>query len=203
MNHLKTYPAHLLLYIVAAVDLVAQTPAVGGLAPYAPWITAAGALSAAIHHSYQSGASTVVKSVAPALLAALLTGTLLSGCAVLQKINTAVTSPQAQPYIKAGALVAVATAEQHGVSAAEINAVAKKALAADQGVGASLAAVQAVLDAELIKLHLPAGDLMAIMIVEAEFNAYIQAQIGNDPTLAGAQAAAADIFQAVIAATGG
>lgn len=153
------------------------------------------------------GASKVVKSFAifafVGILAAMASGMLVTGCASIQKASTVVVSPQAQPFILAGVLVAVSTAEQHGASAAQINAVAKAAFAADQGAQASLSAVKAVLDFELGKLKLPTGDLLAISLVESEFNAYVQTQLGANPTLGTAQAAAADIFEAVIQATGG
>lgn len=215
---LGSYLGHLTGYVLAGADIISKVNP--SLVPpqYGLLISVAGLVVIASHHSYAAGSAgvqsavdaaakalTASKVVAPVLLLGLVLG--LGGCASLQsftqKASAAVTSPQAAPYVKAGALVAVTSAESHGVTAAQINAVAKKALAADSGAGASLAAVQAVLDAELAKLNLPAGDLLAISIVEAEFNAYVQTQIGTDPTLANAQAAAADIFQAVIAATGG
>lgn len=217
---LGSYLGHLAGYVLAGADIVSKVNP--SLVPpqYGILISIAGLVTVAAHHGYAAGTSGVQAAVdaatkalasAPAKVAAMLLLAVavpfMGGCVNLQsftqKASAAVTSPQAQPYIKAGALVAVTTAESHGITAAQINAVAKKALAADSGAGASLAAVQAVLDSELVKLNLPAGDALAISIVEAEFNAYVQAQIGTDPTLASAQAAAADIFQAVIAATGG
>lgn len=227
MNALKSlgtkYLAHLSAYIGHALAIVSLIPT-AQLSPAARLIIAVAGIGAtAADHGYKAGAGSqaiqaAVKSAvdilaAPAaklVLACMLVAPLafaLPGCAQLaaftQKAATAVTSPQAQPFVKAGALAAVAAAEQHGVSAQQINSVAKAALAADQGAGASLDAVKAVLDHELVKLNLPAGDLLAIVIVESEFNAYVQGQIGQDPTLAKAQAAAADIFQAVIDSTGG
>lgn len=227
MNALKAlgskYLAHLSSYIGHALAIVSLIP-VAQLSPTARLIIAiAGIGATAADHGYKAGATTQAAQAAlkaavdvlqaPAVKLALACmlfiplAVTLQGCAQLtaftQKATAAVTSPQAQPFVKAGALAAVTAAEQHGVSAQQINSVAKQALAADQGAGASLAAVKAVLDRELVKLNLPAGDVLAIVIVESEFNAYVQAQIGQDPTLAKAQAAAADIFQAVIDSTGG
>lgn len=226
MNALKAlgskYLAHLSSYIGHALAIVSLIPT-AQLSPTARLVIAVAGIGAtAADHGYKAGATTQAAQAAlkaavdvlaaPAaklVLACMLVApmALLGGCAQFtaftQKAATAVTSPQAQPFVQAGALAAVAAAEQHGISAQQINSVAKQALAADQGAGASLAAVKAVLDRELVKLNLPAGDVLAIVIVESEFNAYVQAQIGHDPTLAKAQAAAADIFQAVIDSTGG
>jgi len=217
VSHLKNYAGHLIGYVVAAATIVAAVDPTKLSPTGAAIVAGAGTVVALANHSYKAGAASAVlqaavtaleASAGPAKLAvaALAVGLLgfgMHGCATVQKAATVVTSPQAQPYIQAGALAAVTVAEAHGIAAVQINAVAKKALAADQGAGASLAAVKAVLDVELAKLNLPAGDLLAITIVETEFNAYVQSNIGQDPTLTKAQAAAADIFQAVIAATGG
>lgn len=210
MNHLKAYPAHLALYLIGAVDFIAQLPAAGPLAPYTPWITAAGAVGAALHHAYQTGAATAaVQTVAQAassapaklMLAVLMLGALvgLHGCATLSKL----TSPSAAPYITAAVDVAVATAEAKGVPAAQINSVAKQALAADAGSAATLATVTTVVNAQLVKLKLPAGDLAAATILEDALTVAIQAQVGANPNVATAQAVIADVLQSVIAATGG
>lgn len=217
-----SYLSHLTGYIVAAATIVSGLNPKAVPPQYAFMTALAGVVVNAAHHGYTiANASPIVKAaleaalkaatdaaskVTPVFLALLLTP-LMFGCAQLQtatqKTSAVITSPQAQPFIKASAFAAVTAAEQHGITAAQINAVAKAALAADQGAGASLAAVKAVLDTELAKLKLPAGDLVAIGIVEDEFNVYAQSYVSTDPTLASAQAAAADIFQAVILATGG
>lgn len=227
MNSVKSffgnYLAHLSSYVGHALAIVSLVPT-AQLSPTARLaIAVAGIAATAANHGYKAGATTqaaqaAVKAAvdilsAPAaklVLACMLVMPLaftLQGCAQLtaftQKASAVVTSPEAQPFVQAGALAAVASAESHGITAEQINAVAHKALAADQGAGASLAAVKAVLDAELAKLNLPVGDVVAIGIVESEFNLWVQGQVQNDPTLASAQAAAADIFQAVINATGG
>lgn len=127
----------------------------------------------------------------------------LSGCATFAKITAAVSSPQAQPFIQAGAQVAVATAESKGVTAAQIIGVAQKGLQADSGTAATLATVGQVINTELTKLNLPAGDIAAAAILEASFSVYIQSQLGNNATVAQTQAAVADVLNAIIAAAGG
>lgn len=127
----------------------------------------------------------------------------LAGCATFAKITAAVSSPQAQPFIQAGAQVAVATAESKGVTAAQIINVAQKALQADSGTAATLATVGQIINAELVKLNLPAGDIAAASILEASFSVYIQSQLGNNATVAQTQAAVADVLNAIIAAAGG
>lgn len=127
----------------------------------------------------------------------------LSGCATVSKIDAAITSPAAQPYITAAVDVAVATAETKGVSAAQINSIAKVALAADQGVGATLATISGVVNTQLAKLKLSPGDQAAAAILELALDAAIDAKIGKNPTIAQSQAAAADVLNAVIAASGG
>ena len=99
--------------------------------------------------------------------------------------------------------MAVATAEQKGITAAQINAIAHQALVADSGASATLAAVAGVVNSELAALKLPAGDLAAAQILEAALSVAIAEQIGSNATLANAQAATADVINAVIAATGG
>jgi len=144
----------------------------------------------------------VVKSVIPftaLFLASMLTASGLSGCAVFSKMNT----PAAQPYITAAVDVAVATAESKGVPAAQINAICKTALAADAGTAATLATVAQVVNAELARLNLPAGDLAAARILEDTLSIAIQAQVGANPNVATAQAAIANVLNAAIEATGG
>lgn len=207
MNHLKAYPAHLALYLIGALDFLSTLPAAGGLAPYTGYITAAGVLAAALHHSFQSGvASSAVAAVAaPVKLAiamiavVLIVGSGLTACATLQKVF----SPASAPYVTAAVDVAVATAESKGVSATQINSIAKQALAADTGAGASLAAVTALVNTQIAKLNLPAGDLAAVQILEVALTAAVQQQIGQNPDVAVAQADVAQLLGAVIAATGG
>lgn len=209
MNHLKTYPAHLALYLIGALDFISTLPIAGGLAPYTGYITAAGVLAAALHHSYQTGAaSAVVQAVASApvklvlatmALSIVLGASMLQGCATLQKVF----SPASAPYVTAAVDVAVATAESKGVKAVQINAIAKQALAADTGAGASLAAVTTLVSAQIAKLNLPAADLAAVQILELALTGAVQQQIGQNPDIAVAQADVAQLLSAVIAVTGG
>lgn len=131
-----------------------------------------------------------MKYLFPLILLALV------GCKTLS-------APTSQPYITAAVDVAVATAEAKGIPAAQINAIAKQALAADQGTSATLAAVAGVVNAQLAKLNLPAGDLAAAQILEDALSIAIQAQIGNNPDIANAQAIIASVLSIAIAATGG
>ena len=226
-SFLASWAGHLGGYTVAAATMVSTLdPKL--IPPQYSFLTAvAGLIVVASHNSYKAGtlsgaataaanaAATVLKA-APAAAAVLLAGLLilpgLSGCstaqlaktnAVVTKVNAAVTSQQAQPVILAGAFAAVATAEQHGISAAKVNAIAKAALAADTGTGATLAAVAGVVNAQLAKLNLPPADLMAAQLVESSFAAYIQSKLGANPTLAQSQAATADVLQAIVTASGG
>jgi hypothetical protein len=204
----KTYGAHALSYLIAGLTL-AQTYA--GVVPGKGTLIAVGAgiVLTAIHNIQTAAANSVttlppptVKSFAPfalVLLGGMLAVSGLSGCSVVSKLTT----PAAQPYITAAVDVAVATAESKGVPATQINAIAKKALAADQGTSATLAAVAAVVNVELVKLNLPAGDLAAAQILEDALSIAIQAQIGTNPNVATAQAAIANVLNAAIEATGG
>jgi hypothetical protein len=120
---------------------------------------------------------------------------LLSGCFL--------TKPSAQPYIQAAVLIAVGTAEAKGISAVEINAIAKAALAADTGASATLTTIAGLINAQIAKLGLPAADLAAANILEAALAAAIEAKINGSTTLAQTQAAIADVLNYVIADTGG
>jgi hypothetical protein len=214
-----TFP-HIIGYVTGVLTFVAGlNPAVAAAllgpaaAPYAvPVIAGAGAALVFLHDIGvipSKGSPTVIGSVAkvlPLLLAVSLAAAVsvsLSACATLAKADSVVSSPEAQPFVQAAALVAVTTAESKGISAAQINSIAKQALAADSGATATLAELAALVNAQLVELKLPAGDIQAAAIVEAGLAAAINAQVGNNPTLAATQAAVADVLQAIIAATGG
>lgn len=125
---------------------------------------------------------------------------MLGGCAT---ISGWLGTPTGQAVAAAAVDVAVATAEQKGVPATQINAIAKQALAADQGTSTTLAAVAAVVNSQLAKLNLPPGDLAAANILEVALEAEIQSKIGINPSVATAQATIAGVLQEVITATGG
>lgn len=132
-------------------------------------------------------------------LTAMLIGVILSGCSVMQKLTT----PAAQPYIQAAVLVGVTTAETKGISAVQINQICKTALAADQGAGATLQVIASVINTELAKLNLPAGDMAAIQLVEVGIGAYIQQAVGQNANVAQFQATVAQFLNVAIQATGG
>jgi len=124
----------------------------------------------------------------------------LAGCASL---NSFFGTPTGTAVTAAAVDVAVATAEQKGISAAQINAVAKAALAADTGVAGTLAAVAGLVEADVAKTTIPAGDKAAIDILVATLASEITAKVGSNATLAATQAAAAVVLEQVIVATGG
>jgi hypothetical protein len=95
----------------------------------------------------------------------------------------------------------VATAEQKSVSSAQINSIARAALAADTGTTATLAAISSLINNQIAKLNLPAGDQAAASILEVALAAAITAKIGNNATVAQVQASIAVILQDVIAVT--
>lgn len=199
MNHLKTYIVHYLAIIAGVCAVVAGLdPKV--LGPNGDAIVGAAVAGGAIANALGIKPADVVKAIATTA-PLLLVGFLLGGCATVSKVDTAITSPQAQPILTAAADVAVATAKQKGISAAEIQSIATQALAADQGASATLAAVAAAVNTELGKLNLPAADVAAAQVLEVALGAAIQAQIGNNATVAQTQAAVADVLNAIIAAT--
>jgi uncharacterized protein YceK len=134
-----------------------------------------------------------------ALIAVAVLAT-LSACASIQSFFG---SPAAAPVIAASVDIAIATAEQKGISAVQINTIAKAALAADAGTSTTLAAVSAIVTANVAKAGLPAGDVAAADILVAAVSAAIQAKVGTNTSLAAAQADAASVLKDVIAATGG
>ena len=148
----------------------------------------------------QAGFASVGLLTALALVAAVA-ACALPGCATVTKIDNALTSPAAQPYIDAAMLAAAATAETQGVTAAQINRIATAALQADKSTAATLATVSAAVNSGLAKLKLPAGDMAAVAILEVAIETAINAKVGANPTVALTQAAAADVLQSLITAT--
>lgn len=211
----SSYGGHLAGYVVSAAGIVAGlNPKL--VPPQYAWLTSvAGLVVIGAHHGYTAGqASGVVKAAADAAAAALskvppaaavaLVALLgfggLSGCATVEGFFA---SPQSQPVIVIAVDVAVATAEQKGVPADKINAIAKAALVADSSPNATLGAVAALVNVEIGKLNLPPLDLIAAQTLEMAITQAIDAQIGKNPNVATAQANVATILAAVIAATGG
>ena len=130
------------------------------------------------------------------LFIALSCVSLLVGCKLLSQ-------PTAGPYIQAAVDIAVATAESKGVSNADINRIAKIALAADAGTNATLSSIAGVVNVQIAKLNLPPVEIAGIQILEAALSAAIQAKIGSNPDIAQAQVAIAEVLKDVIAASGG
>lgn len=219
-SFLAKYASHLAGYVVSAATIVsAINPKL--LPPQYAFVTAlAGGIVTAAHHGYTAGqlqaaASAAASALAKPATAAVLTLALvvgasgLTGCTTAQnaQVQAIATSPAAQVLVTAAVDAAVATAESKGITAAQINGVAKVALAADSGTGATVATVSAAANAELMKLNLPMGDLAAAQLLESLIGAEIQARLAADPTatanVASAQTDVAFVLNAVVAATGG
>jgi hypothetical protein len=214
MNHLKTYPAHLALYLIAAVDFVAKVPALGPLAPYAPWITAAGAVGAALHHSYTTGAaSAAVQTVSAAVAAApaklMLTALMLGATLSLAVGLTAcATAPTAQE--QAGVTVAVDVGTGLLISnngkitdlatqkarAVEYKAIALKVKAVNDAGTATLATLADVLQPEIAKL--PPADQLAAAAFVAGLSPILNQGIPGNPNVQNVQTRVDLILAAII-----
>lgn len=214
-SFLGSYASHLAGYAVAGATIVSgMNPKL--LPPqYAFVVALAGLVVHAASHGYTAaqGSAAVNAAVAAATAAvakippaaavavlALLSGVGLSGCATVEGYFA---SPAAAPVIETVVLLAVGTAEQKGVKAADINRIAKIALAADSGTSATLATVSAAVNAELATLNLPAADLAAANILEAAITAQVQIQAAKNPDVATTEANIATVLNYVIQATGG
>lgn len=212
-SFLGKYLGHLAAYVASSVGILAAIdPAL--LPPVGKLAVAGAALAVAIgHHGYTAGTlSTAVTAASNALakipaVAAILmlaiiagAGTGLTGCATVQGFFA---SPASAPIITVAVDVAVAAAEQKGVTAVQINTIAKLALTADSSTGATLATVAAEVNVQIGKLNLPPLDLAAANILEVALTQAIQAKVGNNADLAAAQADVATVLTAVIQATGG
>lgn len=126
--------------------------------------------------------------------------TLMMGCTSTQ---TFLTSPTGTAVVSDGVAVAIIAAEAKGVSALQINRVAKAVLAADQGTSTTLAALASVVNREVLKAGVPPVDVGAFQILEAEFNTWLIAKYGNNVTVQNVQADVAAFCQIVITDTGG
>ena len=202
--HIVGYVTGILTFVAGFNPALAAAVVGPAGAPYVvPVIGGAGTALVFLHDvgviPTPTSSITNVAKVLPLILAVLVVVGSLSACATLGKLTT----PAAQPYVTAAVDIAVAAAESKGVTATQINAICKTALAADSGTAATLATVAVVVNAQLAKLNLPAGDLVAAQILEDALSVAIQAQVGADPNVATAQAAIADVLSAAIAATGG
>lgn len=147
----------------------------------------------------QGATATVVTKVVPALFAAVLVFG-MTGCASLKSFFG---SPTGNAVAIAAVDVAVATAEQKGVSPQDINRISKLALAADTGLAGTLTAISSLVNVEIAKLNLPPADVAAAQILEIALAAAISSKVGDNADLAFAQAQVAQVLNAAIAATGG
>lgn len=207
MNFVKaavtSYLSHLAGYTISAATIV-STLAPGTFPPKYAFITAvATAIATAFSHgkAVQTNAGSIVAAIADATTAAVTNAATvakvavvllalpvlfaLHGCASLQSF---LGSPTGEAVTIAGVKVAVTTAEQKGISAAQINSVAKAIIADVQDSTVTLATLSAGLNAELIKLKVPQGDVEAFQGLELAFDAYVAVKYGNSPNVANLQA---------------
>lgn len=222
-----SYLSHLAAYVISGVTIV-STLAPGTLPPKYAFITAiATAMAAAFSHgkAVQTNGASIATAVANAftdavnsapasvpgsavapvgkVVAMLLLIPLLLTLHACASVQSFIGSPTGQTVVTAGVQVAVTTAEQKGASAAQINSVAKAVLAADSGATATVTALTGVVNAQLVKLNVPQGDLVAFQGLELAFDAYLVAKYGNNTTVQNVQSDVALFCNAVIAATGG
>jgi hypothetical protein len=211
-SFLSKYASHLAGYVVAGATIVSGLNP-GLLPPRYAFLTAlAGLVVTGASHGFTAGqvsaavnaaATAVAKAPVAAVLAFLMvlgTSAGLTGCATVQGFFA---SSEAPVVITVSVDVAVAAAEQHGVKASDINAIAKIALTANQSTTATVGTVSAVVNAQVAKLNLPPLDIAAAQALEAVVSATIQAKLAGNPDVATAQADVAQVLQAVIVATGG
>lgn len=209
MDHLKAYPGHLLLYVVGAFDFVSRLPAAGVLAPYAPYITAAGIIAGGLHHAYQSGAaSSVVSAAASApvkLMLAVMALSVILGASVLQGCASAPTANQ-----QAGIVVSVDVAAGLAIQqkdtdpvkwkarASEYKAIAVELKTVNDAGGATLATLAADLAPLVAKL--PPADQLAASALESALIPYLQSQIPGNANVQNAQTTVDVVLTAVISA---
>lgn len=179
------------LFIAAVAKLIVTAAHAGRLSNIGDVVSAVA--NAATQAIAKGGTALALMLALPLLLS-------LHGCASVQAF---LSSPTGTVVVQAGVDAAVATAETKGVSAAQLNALAKQVLADDQGATVTVAALTTELNAELVKLKVPAGDMAAITILETAFDAYVSAKYDNSATVQNLQADVATFCNQVISATGG
>lgn len=222
-----SYLSHLAAYVISGVTIV-STLAPNALPPKYAFLTAiATAMAAAFSHGKAvtaNGASittavanafTDAVNAAPApvqgstiapvakIAAMLLFVPLLLTLHACASVQSFLGSPTGQAVVTAGVGVAVTTAEQKGVTAAQLNTVAKTVLAADAGTTATVTALTSAVNAAAIKAGVPSGDLAAFQGLTIAFDAYVVTKYGSNATVQNVQADVAAFASAVIAATGG
>jgi hypothetical protein len=214
-----TFP-HIVAYLVGGlVSIAALNPdtvtallgsKLGGYA--AAGIALAGALVAFVHDIWPSAAPTLPAPVSKQSGFVTMRGLVLLASAAISiacltaacsTIESFLGSPSGTVIVTAAADVAVAEAEAKGVKAAQINSIAKAALAADASPTATVSTVASLVSSEITALKLTPLDQAAANILVAALAAEIQAKVGNSTSLAAAQTAVADVLKEVIAASGG
>lgn len=222
-----TFP-HIIAYAVAGLTAIATLqpniaaalqsvlgPA-GHLVPAG--VALAGALLAFIHDVAPTAVPASAVTVSPtvnksagfiSLRGAILLATVavsvafcLNLCAC-STVSSWLSSPTGIEVDVAAVDVAIAAAEAKGVTAVEINKVAKAALAADAGTPATIGAISTAVNGAISKANLPAADLAAINLIELALSQAITAKIGANPTVAALQTDVASVLSLVITATGG
>lgn len=213
----KSYGAHLLGYITAAVGIaVSLTPATvtafPSLAPIAPYVGPSGLVAIvaaaggiAVHQTQTAAAGTppVSSTMAPAWLIPLLlvaSVPFLHGCATL---TADMSTPTGQAVVAATAQVAVTTAEAKGVTAAQLQKLALAGLADNVTATTTLLSVEGALNAEFTKLGLPSGDVAALQILEVALDGAAAVSIGNNKSYQNAQVDIKALLTAVLVAAGG
>lgn len=207
MQHLKTFLAHYMALLAGGAAVVAGydpgllSTILPFLGPHAAAIVGGAAGLVAVLHAFgvDPATKTTATTVAKLLLIALVLP-LLHACTTLQAW---ISSPTGQVVVTAGVQVAVTTAEQKGLRAAQINSVAKSVLQADQGATATLAVLTNIINKQLAKLNLPAADIDAFTGLELAFDTYLVTKYGNNATVQNLQADVAGFCNQVIADTGG
>jgi hypothetical protein len=130
---------------------------------------------------------------------------LLSGCSFISKLTTPAAAPFVQVAVDAAVAVAVGTNQAVAkVKASQIKAIATQALAADTGTTATLSAIESVVNAQILKLNLPAGDVAAAQLLTATLTAVIQSELSSpkaSAVTAQTQVAIAQVLNDVILAT--
>jgi hypothetical protein len=145
----------------------------------------------------------------PLILLALLIPLLIGACTTLGNLAT----PAANPLIQVAVDVAVAQVvgapgPAAHAKAQQIASIASTALAVDQGSSVAIGAIQAAVNAQIVKLNLPPADLLAAQVLVQTIDAIIQQKlVGGSATgpagtvTAASTVAIAQILQDVIAAT--
>jgi ABC-type transporter Mla MlaB component len=207
VNHLKAYPAHLALYLVGALDFLSTLPAAGGLAPYTGYITAAGVLAAALHHSFQTGAaSAAVQAVASApakLVLATVALSIVLGASVLQGCTTLPTATQDAAITTTVSIATGFAIQQKDTDpkvwqtrATQIKLIALELKSVNDAGSASLATLAADLQPQIQKLG-PA-DVIAVNSLVAALTPLLNQQIQGNPKVGNTQVAVDSILTAVL-----